>query len=455
MYEDWGFSQNPFDTNPLPPNDLGAELLIGRQKSLQKLTNRIKAFPKVATIEGLNGVGKTSLANVASFELHKASMENPNGAKFFPCRKVFQIGENTDPANFRKSVLIEVIQTIIDHRKHLPIRPGRTKPDYNAELDRWLNRAEQLSGQVGVPFFQFGGSRSATATQGFEASGFERAAIAWLAKLFPTPADGGVVCVIDNLELLRTSQFAADMLEGMRDEILNIAGLRWVFCGALGIIHGVAMSPRMEGYLHSPVKVRETLAKDSRSVFATRVEAFKARDDYTLPVSEYEFNKLSRLFRGNLRSVLSHLDDYCCEIYDEDWESFQEIPHYHHEDWITEKSLETFKAIDRDTNDSEKRVLARAAAKNQAFRVEQHKEFGQTDEETFDKTLKKLQKIGVLRGTVDENDPTSVVFRVAPKGFLVDHCEQFRKYKESVPSVDLSDGTSDKEWFKDNSWSGN
>ena len=83
IYEDWGFRSSPFQTSALPASDLGRRLLVGREKEVRTLTNRIKSFPKMATVEGLNGVGKTSVVNVASYKLFQQHMTTKMGLDMF------------------------------------------------------------------------------------------------------------------------------------------------------------------------------------------------------------------------------------------------------------------------------------------------------------------------------------------------------------------------------------
>lgn len=67
IYHDWGFSGTPFGTNALSPDENGEILLIGRDNELRKIKRRLETPPNIVTIEGDNGIGKTSLVNIAVF----------------------------------------------------------------------------------------------------------------------------------------------------------------------------------------------------------------------------------------------------------------------------------------------------------------------------------------------------------------------------------------------------
>ena len=85
IYESWGFKGSPFQTTSLPASELGEKLLVGRDKELTTLMRRIASPPKLATLEGLNGVGKTSVVNVACHKLFTQHVQSGAGPLYVPC----------------------------------------------------------------------------------------------------------------------------------------------------------------------------------------------------------------------------------------------------------------------------------------------------------------------------------------------------------------------------------
>lgn len=300
-YNDWGFRSAPFQTLPLPASEQGASLLVGRDTAVKDLIGKIETPGKLSTIEGLNGVGKTSIVNVASYKLFNRHVTTGEGPLFIPCRKIFQLDVNRDLQEFIISVLMEVAQTLIQSAEQIKVHGRWLQTN---ELNRWLNKPQLVSYSGGVWVVQ-GGSQSETNTgAGFEKSGFKKAVLTWLEQIFPDPEAGGVVCTIDNLELLQSSEVARAKLEALRDELFNIPGLRWVLCGSLGIIFGVVSSPRLDGYLHKPIEVGEIGEGHVSELLQSRVSGY-AKDDITpyLPLTYNSFEKLYVTLRGNLRSV--------------------------------------------------------------------------------------------------------------------------------------------------------
>ncbi len=257
-FQEWGFQTDPFVTKPLPASQLGRTLLVGRERELRDFVNLLRATSRIVTLEGATGVGKTSLANVASWVCYDQHTSEGIGPLFIPCNRSFQLrGDDTFHfETFVSGVLMEVAQTLVLKRRELE-EYGR-KADGIESLDRWLNstRVSGWQATVGAAGFNVGLGRSSSgnAGSGYERAGFRNQVLTELNEIFP--GDGGVVCIIDNMELLQTSSKARSMLEGLRDELLHIPGIRWVLAGAGGIIRGVVSSPRLDGYLSDPITIR-------------------------------------------------------------------------------------------------------------------------------------------------------------------------------------------------------
>ncbi|WP_155893250.1 ATP-binding protein [Cystobacter fuscus] len=228
IYREWGFTENPFQTTALLPNDRGSRLLVGRENELLKLRKLLRHGPKLVTLEGANGVGKTSLVNVAAYRALSEHIATGEGPLLVPCGKMFQLRPDQDSDSFVDGVLLEVAQTLLDQAKIIK-NSGRSLPSTKA-LDRWMNSPQLHSwqGSIGSAVASIGaGKTSETNTsEGFSRSGLRKEVLGWLNSVFPAEAGGGgVVCTIDNLELLQTSKHARQSLEQLRDAILLVPPL--------------------------------------------------------------------------------------------------------------------------------------------------------------------------------------------------------------------------------------
>src|SRR5262245_29826871 len=84
IWEQFGFRENPYTTSPITANEEGVRLLVGRDKELKRLWAYLSSTSTHPTIEGANGVGKTSLVAVAGFQAVQAHREGRSSQLFIP-----------------------------------------------------------------------------------------------------------------------------------------------------------------------------------------------------------------------------------------------------------------------------------------------------------------------------------------------------------------------------------
>lgn len=391
---------------------------MGRSEPLASLQRRIKTPSKMATVEGLNGVGKTSVVNVATYRLFRAHVEKGEGALFIPCRKIFQLDPTKDAQSFIDSVLMEVAQTLIE-RKEDVMRHGQWLK--TNDIDRWLNAPQLVSMSGGILAVSAGVQSETNTGSGFERSGFRKAVTTWLETVFPNEHSGGVVCIIDNLELLQSSDTARQVLEQLRDELFNIQGLRWVLCGALGIIYGVVASPRLEGFLQAPIEIGEIGTEHARELFSSRISTYSKNGvSPYLPLTEDGFDLLYKILRGNLRSILNNADEYC------QWTADRESPASDKEkdarlnEWIAAKASEAYEAAKQELRPRAIEIF-KIACDKVVFSPSDHNDFGCNSIPAFRPHIKDLEGVGVVVSTQDEGDKRRKTIQITPKGWLVKH----------------------------------
>lgn len=424
IYDQWGFTGSPFQTTALPANALGSMLLAGRDKELQSLAKQLVNVPKFPTIEGLNGVGKTSIVNVAAYMLFQQYLSDQDGPLFIPCRKIFQLTPGRKVDEFADEVFLEVAQTLIERAEETR-RTDNISP--SKALDKWINSAQITTFQGGFQIPVFGvnaESQSETNTSvGFERSGFRKAVTDWLTNIFPQRTDGGVICVIDNLELLQSSEDARALVEQLRDQLFDVPGLRWVLCGALGIVYGVVASPRLEGYLHSPIPVGEISDDHAAEILSNRIKAFtKDGHEATLPLLESDFAQLYKLLQGILRSVLSSADDYCA------WVDGKQLilgsddeRHTVFQAWLKSQCEAEFGAIQKQLRPTAFRVFKQALGIGGVFSPSDYESFGFKGIPQFRPSIRDLEAVGLLVSTKDEGDKRRKTIQVTAKGWKVNH----------------------------------
>lgn len=419
IYNEWGFKESPFKTTSLPANEFGEGLLVGRDSEIKLLLRRIYNPPKICTVEGLNGIGKTSLVNVTGFKALKKHLETGEGSLYIPCRKVFQVSKEQPIDDFIDEVLMEVAQTLIEKATELKKRGVKLK---TTAVDKWLNSPQIETYQGGVWLVSAGKSAETNTSAGFERRGFRKEILSWLSQIFPNNEAGGVICTIDNLELLQSSEVARAVLEQLRDELLTVQGLRWVLCGALGIVFGVVSSPRLEGYLHAPVEVKGLNDALAKEIFKSRINAFSKNISKSyLPLMAEDFEKLYEILNQNLRSALSKADDYCQWAADKNLPKTTEEKNINFQEWLKEQSANAFSAVKSQVMPRSMKLLFNAAKAGGVFSPSDYSEYSFNSIQAMRPKVKELENAGALVSTQDDGDKRRKTIQLTPMGWLVNY----------------------------------
>lgn len=421
IYEEWGFAENPFTTRPLQADDIGDQLLVGRDREARAVLRRLETPPKATTLEGINGVGKTSLVNVVVHRAYKDYLAGRRKDLLISVGHTFQLQSDSDIETFVADVLFEVAQTLLRRSESLKTElPSGS----SSAISQWLNSPQLTSWQAGLQVV-VGGSVGRTAetntSTGFARSGFRQLVEQWLTEAFPGGNGGGVVCILDNLELTQTSKRAKQLLEDLRDPILTVPGLRWVLCGSSGIVRSVVSSPRLEGVLHAPVDVGGITDSYAGAVLTSRVKAFshKTKQGY-LPIVEEDFQSLYDCLHGNLRNALSKADDFCM------WSAEQgslpqdkDSKRAAFERWFLDECERAMVAADQEIGDRAWKTFDTAVERGGSFSPGDFDEFGFETIQALRPSVRELEQVGLLVSTQDDTDKRRKTVQVTPKGWMV------------------------------------
>jgi hypothetical protein len=308
LWNELGFRDNPYETSPIPPTEEGNELLVGRERELQRLLRQIRSTDTHPTIEGDNGVGKTSLVSVAGFRARREFEQGESSQLFIPLADTFQLSSTSPPEAFERTVLFRIANTFIANEALL--RGAGLDVPSSRRIDAWLNSPTYRQADVSVLGFGAGGGSQPNDSTGFSESGFKEHVLTWLRDAFPTNAAGGFICTIDNLELLETSATARSLLESMRDTVLNMPGLRWVLCGARGIARSAASSPRLQGVLGDPIELAPLPDELVPEVISRRIAVYSILGGAYVPVEPSGFDHVYKVMHYNLRNAMKVCQDF-------------------------------------------------------------------------------------------------------------------------------------------------
>jgi hypothetical protein len=314
IWNDWGFSKNPFENHALAPNDEGLNLLSGRDGELDLLTYLLENSNAWVPVSGNAGVGKTSLANVASYVLYKKSdLDNPPCVLFIPCISPISVKPKETDEDFKNRVATVVLNTLVKYRSDLERNNlyslDKSLFDELDSLKTWASSPLTGGKGGGVAGVSASKTTSANTSSGY-ASSFADQLFSLNERFFSN--GGGIVCIIDNCEVYPDAAALISVLSGLRDDLFLKKGLKWVFCGALGILERLA-DDRLTNFIGdnivklSPIESEEQVVE----MINRRRNCFKSKPEQYLPVGNSEMTELFKIAGGNPRRVLAKMEAYC------------------------------------------------------------------------------------------------------------------------------------------------
>lgn len=436
IWLDFGYSQNPYQTEELPGSADGLRLLVGRDKELGQLKASLTSTTLASTLEGDNGVGKTSLVAVAGYERAQSYRMKQTGQALLPLPRVFQVTPDDDPIVFSRAVMFSVAQQFLEQRDAL--REGGYDVPAASGLQEWLQEALVTGGGAGATALGFGGSanrsRSVNTSAGFLEAGLPSMLRDWLTKCFPTPSAGGFICCLDNLELLRTSREAREWLEALRDGILAWQGLRWVLIGSKGIIRTSVSSPRLEGRLLDPLLLGPMNPSDAERAIERRLSVFAVSRKSTPPVTPRQFLMLYYLVAGNMRNAMKLSVDFSLWLHANAPNAAGRSSTL--ASWVERQSR--WHLEDTSLTPTAWRIFDRLIELGGSCSPSDWAEFGYEGPRPLTKYLRVLEGQNLVSASYDENDRRRKTIHVTPRGWFVEKARggyglQRRRLSGSAP----------------------
>jgi hypothetical protein len=416
IWHDLGFRENPYSTAPIPPTNEGELLLVGRDKELTKVERLITSSSSHPTIEGDNGVGKTSLVSVAGYRLMRDFLLERSLQLFIPLGEGFQLTANDDLDSFRRRIYFSVARGFITHADVVNKR-GLAAPDVG-DVRRWLDQPIFRDGSGGVSVLGSGANAGMSTTvndaAGWNESGFESTVETWLRDCFPTSEAGGFIGVIDNLELLETSDRARVLVEALRDTVLNRIGLRWILCGARGIVRSVASTPRLAGVLAKPMELKPIDDADIPIMVQRRIEAFAMTDDAYVPVNASAFAYIYHRLNRNLRDALNMAESYALQL---DTNQLPLDPLDNLAEWLADEALESYRATRMPPRPWE--VFDTLAKRGGSCSPSDFSTYGFNSPEAFRAPVKTLEDARLVTSTKADTDKRRKTISMTTRGWLV------------------------------------
>lgn len=460
IFQNWLLNSNPFAVEALKADEKGERLLRGRDEDIEDVVYKLHRSGKITCIDGHFGIGKTSLVNVAAYKCLQAFREEETTDLIIPNKTTFQLKEEIDVDEFANTVLHHVILTLKEYEEL--IYPRCRVAGFHDFKDQ-INKLHRLISQPIVTLESKEGGGGATAgvpgvlsftaqakgssseqlnnTAGFNLVGFESNVKILLEKTF-TSISGGVVCIIDNIELLETATKARKTLELLRDRLFSTPGLRWVFCGANGVINSLAASPRLSAYLNIPViDLKYVHPRDLSDLIFARIEEYSTKPQQTLESLPFDMDQIEWLYEilnFNLRDLFALLEQYCEKVARNKAQVTKSQKAQRFNKWVEDYGRQLFIDISKRISKDTWSVLDTAMSDefNGVINAGQFREYysnitiGNVTKDTFRKWLKNLKKHDILSQSipdesgVDNSEIELETYYVTSKGALVFYYRQ-------------------------------
>jgi hypothetical protein len=417
VWDRLGFRENLYATPPLPGNAEGSRLLVGRDAEVEELQDHWSSYDTHASVEGANGVGKTSLVAVAAYR-DMVAREAARKPLIIPMDEVFQL--TSEAAGFENRVYLALARSLLTHEDRLA-KAGYPVSDLNG-LRHWMDSPVNKSTGASGSFAGFGGGVthgvSSNTSAGFTDSGLVELVTANLRNIFPSRAAGGFIGILDNMELLSTSKDARRRLEEMRDTILNIPGVRWVLCGANGIVRSAVGSPRLTGRIADPLRLKPLQRHDVPIVIQRRIDEYKVKDEADPPVDPDGFLYLYTVLNYNLRIALKHAEEFTKWYLKQGVGTRKEDRAKYLEIWLTEQAdqyAEDAGALTERTW----RLFDDLIVFGGSCSPSEFDQFDFSSREAMRPYVKTLEEANLVGSAIDEDDQRRRTIEITPNGWLV------------------------------------
>ncbi len=435
--------------------------MVGRDDDLEIVAKRLHKHGKITCLDGHVGVGKTSLVNVAAYKCYKAYLKGETPQLLIPSTTSYQLKKDGNVDQFCQEVFQGVARTLLNFAEELrdfDMPKGISLPHINS----WLNSPiiqhvnSSLTGgfsvgspQLGQVHIETGVAKASQVnpSAGFAQGGFESLVRSWLHEIFGVQGNGGVVCIIDNIELLETGSAARRTLEALRDKLFTVSGLRWAFCGANGVIHSLASSPRLTAFLSTPLDVSNIHPTALPPLIRARLAEFSTdpeRVEHQLPIEIDDLVDLYLLVNANLRDLLGLADKFC-----EEWTGMRQPltskeKHAKFDKWLNKATFEKYHKLQSRISENAWAVLDIAMTRqfNGTFGAGDYSSFNSNSTVSFEKStfarwIRDLVKLGLLSKSFDDSQSeddgfSRDVFSVTANGALVHYARRKKNENFSV-----------------------
>lgn len=414
---EFGFKQNPYDTRALM-DEQGNRLLFGRDDQVRRVTELLTSTSRISVLMGDNGVGKSSIANIAAYRIIRENKSSH--CKYFSIiLNAMEYKEGNTLLAFKKYLYWKILLCLVDEVSFL--KKHGISNNQIQQVKRTIKDLFQGGGTIWVFSAQYQSNPHS------EDILFE-IANDWLSKCFHNSENGGIICILDNIETVGTSKEVQNFLESARDTLFSITGLSWILCGTPVALKDALSSKILDGYL-TPFEIQPFKVDDAKKLIEYRIEKCQISEKPFLPVDGELFQSLYDEMNCQLRTSLSLCEEFAEHLF--------HYPHWRSENrtqelrkWLDQRAAELPRQaheIDSDTWSFFDNVTMLGAV---SIQQSDYQLYNVRSTDDYKKYAETLERKGLLE-QIKTNE--NLIYRVTKDGWLV-HYRRNRE-KDSITNL--------------------
>ena len=314
MWKSLGFSNSPYNTQPLSPCEEDAALLVGRQNEMITLCTEMESNAQgVYVISGQPGVGKTSFFNVTQYLLENSLA--PCGPHLLAARALCPIRPGDDDHTIAQRAVTMLVRSI----EAYCTLANRPLPPETKKISKWIGARGGGSVDFGINILNFGANfgRSVDLPPYSEAT-FERlqdVLTCLISEVVAVLGFDGAFIAIDNLENLE-DRHIGDLLLSFRDTLFQTPNVWWVLIGPSGLGSMIqTLEPKVFERLSGVGLELPTIElKELHEAIEKRVQRFHASGDGHAPLPMQVHDHLFKASHGEIRFVFKYGNAICTQF---------------------------------------------------------------------------------------------------------------------------------------------
>jgi type II secretory pathway predicted ATPase ExeA len=310
VWEDLGFTSNPYDQRALAITPKDRKLLINRTSELQALSTIANSGKGIIIVEGGVGVGKTSLVNAMQHDLLHQKKN-----KILPSfQKIELTKDNIEPKNFILSAFSNMIFSLEKLTGTYTVKRGGILKEGKLLVAQTVQSGLEGNFQA----FGFGAGISRSLSTVSPPSVVTLPTILntmdkWSNYVLRnTEYDGPAVIPVNNMDVL-DDQAIVEFLNSMRDIMVDRPNILWVLIGKKGLFSLLESKARRvsEMITGQPVVLEPLSLPNVYSAIKTRIELLSMNKKGTKDgiVSDEIVKILYETSQGEIRYIFKRITD--------------------------------------------------------------------------------------------------------------------------------------------------